>query len=253
MISVTRPIVFCDVRPGNFSPNKLRLRYPVCHPHRLRTSRRPCRSTIWNEVTSKFLDAFPSTASHLGLNRLWSHHRPKTSEHAVVPIQHQACTPAGPSRGPLPGATSVGWNPTSFQVVHGDTPSNMVRPRISRSTLRHMHTALSAAKTFCAEYCWHSPSVSASPCANSTDGSLFLTGRIVKLTQLSIICSMMSHSGGLLRSTEILGSPMVSSRRLQDCSPNRVRGFDSHELQVSQSPWRPFVRLTSALRDSSSH
>ena len=147
-------------------------------------------STNWKKVTSNFPDTFRPQ------------HRSRTSERPAAPLLHEVAhrTRTRP-RSPRQGATTAGWNPTSFQVARGDTPSNMERPRISRLTSRQLHTALSAAKrprtprgggTFCAEYCCHFPSVSAFPCANSTDGSLFFDGANA---EEDTICSKMSHSG----------------------------------------------------------
>ena len=190
-------------------------------------------STNWKKVTSNFPDTFRPQ------------HRPRTRERTVASLVHEVAdrtrTRSRPAR---QGATTVGWNPTSFQVAHCDTPSNMLRPRISRLTSRQLHTALSATKrlrtprgggTFCAEHCWQFPSVSAFPCANSTDGSLFLAERTLKKTQVSSLGSMMSHSG----TREAKDEHARRGTSAQHRDPRISDGFSQTApgLWFRQSPW----------------
>ena len=67
-------------------------------------------STYWKKVTSNFPDTFRPQ------------HRPRTSERPVAHLLHEAAhRTRSPSRSARQGATTVGWNPTSFQVARGDT------------------------------------------------------------------------------------------------------------------------------------
>ena len=134
-------------------------------------------STKWQKVTSNFPDTFRPQR------------RPRTSERPVAHLLHEA---AHLTRTAL--ALALGPLDREPQPLAGIPLRSKLHVVTSRLTSRQLHTALSAAKrprtprgggTFCAEYCWQFPSVSAFLCANSTDGSLFLTERTLKKTQLS--------------------------------------------------------------------